>query len=43
VKNVDEYSVIDSWVLVHRTGFANLEPPASNNKLRTFVARVGND
>src|SRR5206468_258295 len=23
-ENVDEYSVIDSWVLVHRTGFANL-------------------
>jgi hypothetical protein len=42
-ENVDEYSLIDSWILVHRTGFANLEPPASNAKIRPFVARVGSE
>lgn len=42
-ENVDEYSVIDSWVLVHRSTFANLEPPASQTKLRDFSARIGAD
>ena len=42
-ENVDEYSIIDSWVLVHRSSFANLEPPASQAKLRTFVAKVHGD
>lgn len=42
-ENVDEYSVIDSWVLVHRSPFANLEPPASLEKLREFKARLGAD
>ncbi len=42
-ENVDEYSLIDSWVLVHRSPFANLEPPASQDKLREFTARIGQD
>ena len=42
-ENVDEYSLIDSWVLVHRSPFANLEPPASLEKLREFHARFGED
>jgi hypothetical protein len=42
-ENIDEYSVIDSWVLVHRSTFANLEPPASTEKVREFVARFGDD
>jgi hypothetical protein len=42
-ENVDEYSVIDSWVLVHRSPFANLEPPASEGKIREFSARFGAD
>lgn len=42
-ENVDEYAVIDSWVLVHRSTFANLEPPASNEKVREFAARFGSD
>jgi|GEM_PF-753674 len=42
-ENVDEYSMIDSWILVHRASFANLEPPASDEKIRNFVARSGGD
>jgi len=42
-ENVDEYSIIDSWVLVHRACFANLEPPASTVKLRNFTAKSHND
>lgn len=42
-ENVDDYSIIDSWVLVHRASFANLEPPASNQKIRTFVAHSNGD
>lgn len=42
-ENIDDYSVIDSWVLVHRSTFANLEPPASDEKVREFTARIGVD
>ncbi|MBI4626974.1 MAG: virulence factor SrfB [Verrucomicrobia bacterium] len=42
-ENIDDYAVIDSWVLVHRSTFANLEPPASNEKTREFAARFGTD
>lgn len=42
-ENVDDYAMIDSWVLVHRASFANLEPPASNEKIRIFAARSAGD
>jgi hypothetical protein len=34
-RTLDEYSIIDSWMLLHRTQFYNLEPPASMEKLST--------
>ena len=43
IENVDDYSIIDSWVLVHRSSFANLEPPASQAKIRNFVAQFGDE
>lgn len=42
-ENVEDYSVIDSWVLVHRSSFANLEPPASQQKIRDYAVRLGGD
>src|SRR5262249_3699401 len=42
-ENVDEYALIDSWILVPRTRFANLDPPASTVKIRPFIARVGKE
>lgn len=36
-RRLEPYGIIDSWILVHRSTFANLEPPFSASKLRTFM------
>ena len=35
---LDEYSIVDSWLLLHRPQFYSLEPPYSNDKLSTHYS-----
>jgi hypothetical protein len=37
---LEPYGLIDSWILLHRSTFANLEPPFSGHKLRTYRTPV---
>lgn len=39
-RRLEPYGIIDSWILVHRSTFANLEPPFSAAKLRTFTTSL---
>lgn len=35
-RRLEPFGIIDSWILLHRSPFANIEPPFSAAKLRTF-------
>jgi hypothetical protein len=40
---MDDCAIIDSWMLLHRTQFHDLEPPESREKLSTFHDPVTNE
>ncbi len=39
-RKLEPFGIIDSWILLHRSTFANIEPPFSGAKLRTFVTSL---
>ncbi len=39
----DDCAIIDSWLLLHRTQFAHLEPPRNTNRLSTHYEPAGTD
>jgi hypothetical protein len=39
-RKLEPFGIIDSWILLHRSTFANIEPPFSGAKLRTFVTAL---
>lgn len=37
---LDPFGIIDSWILLHRSTFASVEPPVSAEKIRTFKTEI---
>jgi Virulence factor SrfB len=39
-RRLEPFGLIDSWILLHRSTFAGIEPPFSAEKLRTFTTTL---